>query len=131
MDNNQILTCIQCDYHLQDRDLSETRVFTSEQIQVFQNYQNTKIFESYHQLYGAEDTVDIIPTVPPVTRTTNHDESARRKCEICSKQHFYDDIFVLTCNCKICYDCFANDVKQQQAKSNELLSKLNEELYLR
>jgi hypothetical protein len=124
MNNNQILTCSQCNYHLQDKDLSETRLFTNEQILVLQNYQNKKILESYHQLYGVEDTVDINPSIPQPNRTINHDETSRRKCELCSKQHFYDDIFVLNCNCKICYDCFANDVKQQQAKTNELLSKL-------
>lgn len=123
MNNNQILTCYQCNYHLQDKDLSETRLFTNEQILAFQNYQNKKILESYHQLYGAEDTFDINPSIPQSNGTTNHDEISRRKCELCSKQHFYDDIFVLNCNCKICYDCFANEVKQQQIKSNELLSK--------
>ena len=124
MNNNQILTCSQCNYHLQDKDLSETRLFTTEQVLVFQNYQNKKILELYHQLYGVEDTVDLIPAIPPPTRTTNRDETSRRKCEVCAKQHFYDDIFVLHCNCKICYDCFANEVKQQQTKTNELLSKL-------
>ena len=62
------------------------------------------------------------------TRTTNHEETARRKCELCNKQHFYHDIFLLNCNCKMCYDCFANEMKEQQSKTVELLSKF--ELFL-
>jgi hypothetical protein len=122
MNNQQILTCIQCSYHLQDKDLSETRIFSHEQILLFQNYQNKKIIESYHHLYGIEDTFDINPSIPQPNVSTNNDDTPGRKCELCLKQHSYGDIFVLNCNCKICYNCFANDVNQQQTKTNELLS---------
>jgi hypothetical protein len=128
MNNNQILTCYQCNYHLQDKDLSETRIFTSEQILVFKNYQNNKILQSYHDLYSSEDTFDINSSIQQsnglltTTTTTNNDDIPRRKCELCLKQHSYGNIFLLNCNCKICYDCFANEVYQQQTKTNELLS---------
>lgn len=123
MQNDQVLTCYQCAYHLQDKDLSDTRLFSNEQKLLFQDYQNRKILEYYHNLYDVEDTLSNNPSVPQPTRTTNHEETARRKCELCNKQHFYHDIFVLNCNCKMCYDCFANEVKEQQSKTNELLSK--------
>lgn len=128
MSNNRILTCQQCSYHLQDKDLSESNIFTPEQIHLFQNYQNKKILQSYHNLYGSEDTFDINSTVQQqngINQTTNNDDIPRRKCELCSKQHSYGNIFVLNCNCKICYDCFANDVNQQRIKTNELLSSLS------
>ena len=55
------------------------------------------------------------------TITLNND-TPHRKCELCLKQHLYENIFVLNCNCKICYDCFANEVHRQQATTNEILS---------
>jgi len=127
MHHNQILTCYHCGYHLQDKDLSELRVFTNEQIVLFQNYQNKKVLESYNDLYGTEDTFDINPTIQQengtTTITTTHsDDTPRRKCELCSRQHSYGNIFVLNCNCKICYDCFANEVNRQRTTTNELLS---------
>jgi hypothetical protein len=125
MNNNQILTCHQCDYHLQDKDLSETRIFTNEEIVLFQNYQNKKILESYHDLYGTEDTFNRNSSIQQQQNgliTTNNDDIPRRKCELCSKQQSYGNIFVLNCNCKICYDCFANEVNEQRTKTNELLS---------
>jgi len=128
MHHNQILTCYQCGYHLQDKDLSELRVFTNEQIALFQNYQNKKVLESYNDLYGTEDTFDINPTIQQehgttTTITTTHsDDTPGRKCELCSRQHSYGNIFVLNCNCKICYDCFANEVNRQRTTTNELLS---------
>lgn len=125
MKNNQILTCHQCDYHLQDRDLSETCILTDEQIIILQDYQNNKIFQTYEELYNNEDTADMnLPILQQQATTSSastSDDAPRRKCEICSKQHLYGDIFVLNCNCKICYDCFANEVNQQREKTNELL----------
>ncbi|CAF0739027.1 unnamed protein product [Adineta steineri] len=131
MNKNEILSCFQCDYYLQDKDLLEIRVFTEEQSLSFQNYQNRKIFESYNSLYGTdiyytnqinlEQQNVIQPLVPTTTTTTNTDDVPRRKCELCSKLHSYVDIFLLNCNCKICYDCFANDVNHQRSTANELL----------
>jgi len=126
MNNNQILTCHQCSYYLQDKDLSDPHIFTSEQILLYQNYQNKKILQSYHDLYGLEDTFDINSSIQQqngsIITTTNNDDIPRRKCELCLKQHSYGNIFLLNCNCKICYDCFANEVNQQRTKTNELLS---------
>ena len=128
MNSEQVLTCYRCGYHLQDKDLSDARVLSTEQKLLFQEYQNRKILEYYHNLYDAEETFTDNPTVPQPIRTTNHEETARRKCELCNKQHFYHDIFLLNCNCKMCYDCFANEMKEQQSKTVELLSKF--ELFL-
>ncbi|CAF1041631.1 unnamed protein product [Rotaria sp. Silwood1] len=123
MNNDQVLTCHQCSYHLQDKDLSETRVLTNEEILLFQNYQSKKVFELYSNLYGAEDTDDIQPIVQQQNDTiiTNNNDTARRKCDLCSKQHSYGNIFVLHCNCKICYDCFANEMNRQRTTTNEIL----------
>ncbi|CAF0784838.1 unnamed protein product [Rotaria sordida] len=123
MNNDQILTCHLCSYHLQDKDLSETRILTNEEIHLFQNYQNKKVLELYSNLYGAEDTDDINSTVQPQNDTIiiNNNDTARRKCDLCSKQHSYGNIFVLHCNCKICYDCFANEVNRQRITTNEIL----------
>lgn len=123
MSGGQILTCYQCAYHLQDKDLADVRLFPDEQKFVFQDYQNRKILEYYHDLYDTEDGLDVNPSRHQPTRSTNHEETSRRKCELCNQQHFYADIFVLNCNCKMCYDCFANEMKQQQqSKTEELLS---------
>ncbi|CAF2757652.1 unnamed protein product [Rotaria sp. Silwood2] len=123
MDNNQILTCPQCSYHLQDKDLSVTRVLTNEEILLFQNYQSKKVVELYSILYGAEDTDEIQPIIQQQNGIviTNNNDTARRKCDLCSQQHSYGNIFVLHCNCKICYDCFANEVNRQRTTTNELL----------
>lgn len=118
MNSNQILTCHQCDYHLQDKDLSEIRIFNNEQILLYQNYQNKKVLESYNNLYGTEHTFDINPTIGNPTT----DDTPGRKCELCLKQHSYGNIFVLNCNCKICYDCFAMEVNKQRTTTNELIS---------
>lgn len=130
MNNDEILTCHQCTYHLQDKDLSEARILTAEDIILFQNYQSKKVFELYNSLYGAEDDPDINPTSQPQPQQQNNtsivindDNTPRRKCELCSKQHAYGNIFVLHCNCKICYDCFADEVNRQRTTTNELLSK--------
>ncbi|CAF0927005.1 unnamed protein product [Adineta ricciae] len=128
LNTNQILTCYKCSYHLQDRDFLEVRALTNEQINLYQNYQNQKVIELYTQLYGNEDAVNVDPTLEQQNETattataTNEDDIPRRKCEICSKQHSYGNIFVLHCNCKICYDCFANEVNRQRTMTNELLT---------
>jgi hypothetical protein len=125
MNNDQILTCHQCDYHLQDKDLSGNSIFTNEQINHLQNYQNKKVLESYNNLYGAEDALNINPPIPQQQTngpTTSNGDIPRRKCDLCSKQHPYEDIFLLSCDCKICYDCFAIDVNRQRTTINEVLS---------
>ncbi|CAF4505891.1 unnamed protein product [Rotaria magnacalcarata] len=130
MNNNVVLTCHQCTYHLQDKDLSETRIFTNEEIVSFQNYQSKKVFELYSNLYGAGDVPDVNVTTQPQPQqqqqqneltVMNDDNTPRRKCELCSKLHSYGNIFVLNCNCKICYNCFANEVNRQRTITNELL----------
>ena len=124
MKNNQILTCHQCPHYLQDKDLAEIRTLTPEEIQVIQEYQNRKVLESYYNLFGNEDNTPINPTVSSNSRrtvTTSNDETARRKCELCSQHWSYDDIFLLHCNCKICYDCFAKEMHRQRDTTNELL----------
>lgn len=122
MNGDQILTCYDCTYQLQDKDLADIRLFSDEQKLLFQEYQNRKILEYYHHIYEIEDGLNVNSSLPqPTTRSINHEETSRRRCELCSNQHFYADIFVLNCNCKICYDCFANEMKQQQQLKNEEL----------
>ena len=124
MNNNQVLTCHQCDYHLQDKDLSDTDLFTNKQILLFQNYQNKKVLELYNNIYGTENTLhtNSITQQPNGTVTIDSNDTLGRKCDLCLKQHSYGNIFVLNCNCKMCYDCFANEVNQQRSIRNELLS---------
>ena len=133
MSNNQILTCHQCAYHLQDRDLAETRVFTETEIQALQDFQNKRVFAFYQSLSYAEDTVHINPSVQQrqqagPSATTNSNDMARRRCELCSDQCLYGDIFLLNCDCKICYTCFAVEVHKQRTTTDGLLSMI---LFLR
>ena len=126
MNSNQILTCHQCDYHLQDRDLSETRAFDNDQITALKDYQNTQVTQSYHDLYGNEDATDPAPADRARTQSrsaTSTDNGPRRQCELCSKHHSYDDFFLLSCNCKICYDCFAAEMDRQRITSSEILGR--------